>query len=73
MNLPDVTPFIFLAVKIIIILGLFMYLIFAGILYRQEQLMANVLEEGFEPFLRLLTIIHLIGSVVVLGLAFVLL
>jgi len=73
MNLPDIPSIVFLVTKVIVILGLFMYLIFAGILYRQEQLMANVLEEGFEPFLRFLTVIHLIGSVVVLGLAFLLL
>jgi hypothetical protein len=73
MILQDIPSIILLVTKILVILGLFMYLIFAGIVFRQEQLMAHVLEESFEPFLRLLTIIHLMGAVAVLGLAFILL
>jgi hypothetical protein len=69
----DISTIVLLITKILVILGLLMYLIFAGILLRQEQLMAHVLEESFEPILRLLTIIHLAGALAVLGLAVVLL
>jgi hypothetical protein len=69
----DFSTIILLITKILVLLGLFMYLIFAGILLRQEQLMAHVLEESFEPILRLLAIIHLAGAIAVFGLAIVLL
>jgi hypothetical protein len=56
--------------KVIIILGLLVYAIFAAIIVRQEQLMANVLEEKYEPILRLITFIHLIASIAIIFLAF---
>lgn len=68
-----VLPVIFSGVKTIILLGLFLYAIFAAILVRQEQLMAHVLEESSEPMLRILVYIHLIASLLIVGLAFILL
>ncbi len=64
---------ILLAIKALAILGLSVYALFAAIIIRQEQLMADVLEEEFEPFLRMLAIVHFIASLVVVFLAFVLL
>ncbi|MEK7141732.1 MAG: DUF5657 family protein [Patescibacteria group bacterium] len=52
-----------LVTKICTLIGLGLYTIFAGIMIRQEQLMAAVLEEGFEPVLRLLTILHFAAAV----------
>jgi hypothetical protein len=56
--------------KAIVILGLFVYAIFAVIIVRQEQLMANVLEEKYEPILRVITFIHLVAAVAIILLAF---
>jgi len=71
---PAVIPsYILLTLKIFVIAGLLVYTVFAVVLVRQEQLMAHVLEEQFQPIIRLLVIIHLIASIVLLLLAFILL
>jgi hypothetical protein len=62
-----------LILKVITLLGIAVYVVFAGVMVRQERLMANVLEEGFEPILRILTYIHLAASVAVFLLAVVIL
>ncbi len=64
---------VLVTVKIFTLVGLGLYGIFAAIIIRQEQLMANVLEESYEPILRMLTIAHFIASLVILTLAFILL
>lgn len=69
----DVTATILLTVKVFILIGLGLYAIFSGIMVRQEQLMAAVLEEGFEPILRLLTILHFAAAVSLLILAIIIL
>ncbi len=57
--IPTVLPwYVLLIIKLLTLLGLAIYGIFAGIMVRQEQLMANVLEEAFEPVLRVLTLVH---------------
>lgn len=71
--IPSIAPLAFLTVKLLVLLGLALYAIFAGILVRQEQLMAHVLEESFEPILRILVLIHLFAALGVIGLALVLL
>lgn len=60
-------------VKVLVLLGLVIYGVFAAVMVRQEHLMANVLEEGFEPVLRLLTYIHLVAAIGIFFLAIVLL
>ena len=62
-----------LFLKTFTIVGLTVYTLFAAVIVRQEQLMANVLEESFEPVLRTLVIIHLLASLALLVLAFILL
>lgn len=62
-----------LSVKISILIALLLYAVFAGIVIRQEQLMAAVLEEGFEPILRILTILHFAASVGLIILAIIIL
>jgi len=66
-------PTIFLILKVTSIIGLVIYAIFAAVIVRQEQLMAGVLEEGFEPVLRLITLIHFLSAVGLILLASVLL
>lgn len=55
---PPVITIVLTTVKTLTLVGLGLYAVFAGIIIRQEQLMAAVLEESFEPTLRLLTILH---------------
>lgn len=59
--------------KVFTLVGLGLYSVFAAIMVRQEQLMAVVLEEGFEPILRLLTILHFSAAVGLLILAIIIL
>ncbi len=59
----DIATIAGLVIKIFALLGLAVYGIFAIVMVRQEQLMANVLEEAFEPVLRLLVYIHLLAAI----------
>lgn len=71
---PVIVPsYVLLTLKILGIVGFLVYTIFAAVLVRQEQLMAHVLEEAFEPILRVLVIAHLIASVGLLLFAVILL
>lgn len=60
---PDITTIVLTTIKVLTLVGLGLYSVFAAIMIRQEQLMAAVLEEGFEPILRLLTILHFAAAV----------
>ena len=66
-------PYVLLILKVLGLVGLTIYSIFAAVLVRQEQLMADVLEESFEPVLRILVIGHLVVAVGILVLAFIIL
>lgn len=55
----NVASAVLLSFKILVLLGIAIYVVFAAVIVRQEQLMANVLEENFEPTLRILSILHL--------------
>ena len=70
---PTISSAVLLVLKIFFLVGLFLYGLFAGVLVRQEQLMADVLEETFESIIRLLVIGHLVVAVGVFVLAFFLL
>jgi hypothetical protein len=59
----DVVTLTFIVLKWLVVFGLLMYTLFAVVIIRQEQLMAQVLEESFEPILRIATIVHLIASI----------
>ncbi len=59
--------------KAFVLIGLAVYSIFAVVMVRQEHLMADVLEESFEPVLRLLVYIHLLAAIATFLLALVLL
>jgi hypothetical protein len=71
---PTIIPsYVLLTLKIFGIVGLLIYTVFAGVLVRQEQLMANVLEEQFQPIIRMLVIVHLIATFILLLAAIILL
>lgn len=60
-------------VKLLVLLGMGLYVIFSLIMVRQEQLMAHVLEEAFEPVLRALVLVHMLAAIGVFLLAIILL
>jgi hypothetical protein len=64
---------IWLILKGVTIFGTVIYSIFAVVIVRQEHLMANVLEEGFEPILKILSYIHLVAAIGMIFLAVVIL
>lgn len=70
---PDVTSVVFILLKFLILFGLGLYIVFAAVILRQEQLMANVLEESFEPVLRLASFLHLAAAIGVFVLALLIL
>lgn len=59
------------SIKIMALLGLSLYALFAGIMVRQEQLMDKVIDETFEPVLRILVILHFAGAVGLILLALI--
>lgn len=60
-------------VKLAILILITMYIIFAAVIVRQEQLMARVVEIPFSPVLRVIALSHLLASLVVFFLAITLL
>lgn len=70
---PPIMTIVLTTIKVLTLVGLGLYSFFAAIMVRQEQLMAAVLEEGFEPVLRLLTILHLAAAVSLFILAIIIL
>lgn len=64
--------FLFL-VKVGIILFLFVYVIFAGVVIKQVRMMTDTLDVGFETSIKFIVLMHFIFSIFVLILAFVLL
>lgn len=70
MNAIEISLFL---LKTITLIGLGVYVLFSAVIVRQEQLMAHVLEESFEPVLKMLTVVHLLIAVGVFGLACILL
>lgn len=73
MNLSIASSYVLMTIKIFFIVGLLVYAVFAWVLVRQEQLMAHVVEEQFQPTLRLLVLIHLIATISLLLLSILLL
>ena len=69
----DVTTITFVVLKWLVVFGLAMYCLFALIIIRQEQLMAHVLEETFEPVLKIAAIVHLVASIAIFFAAILLL
>lgn len=66
---PQIIDAVNFLTKIIGLIGIGLYGVFAAVLIRQEQLMAAVLEESFEPILRLLVVVHFAASVALFILA----
>ncbi len=70
---PDITNIAFIIFKFFVLFGFGLYIVFAAVIFRQEQLMANVLEESFEPVLRFAAGLHFIAALAVFLLALLIL
>lgn len=70
---PDITTIGFVIFKYLILFGFGLYIVFAAVILRQEQLMAQVLEESFEPILRFASFLHLAASIGIFVLALLIL
>ena len=70
---PDIGPYFWLLFKALTLLGLVIYIIFAVVVVRQEQLMTKVLEAASEKMLRILALLHLAASIFIFFLALVIL
>ncbi len=71
--MPEISGYVLVILKVLFLIGIALYGAFAGVLVRQEQLMAGVVEESFEPMLRMLVIVHLILACVLFLFALILL
>lgn len=69
----DFTGIFWLVIKSFTLLGFAIYIVFSIVIVRQERLMSAVIEEGFEPVIKSLALIHLLASIVLFVLALVLL
>jgi len=70
---PTVSDAVLMVLKVLFLVGLFIYGIFGVVLVRQEQLMGHVLEESFESIIRFLVIAHLVAAIGIFVLALFLL
>jgi hypothetical protein len=59
--------------KVMMLVAIVIYGVFAAVMVRQEQLMAKVLESSAEPILRILTIVHFFCTVVLFIIALIIL
>lgn len=73
MDIPDFSQFISSGVKIMALVGLGLYVLFAAIMVRQEYLMDKVIDETFEPVFRVLVLLHLFAAIGLWVFAFVIL
>ncbi len=62
-----------LIAKVLTVIGLILYAIYAGIMFRQEQLMSKVLADKSEGVLRILTLTHFGAALFVVVLALIIL
>ena len=70
---PDVDTLVWLGMKLMTLVGLGIYIVFAFIIVRQEQLMSKTLEAASERIISILTWLHLGASVIVFILALLIL
>lgn len=69
----EFSVWLWLGLKVLFILGFLIYLAFAFIVIRQVQVMTKAFKTSAEPFLKLLSYLHLLLAVAVLLFAFLIL
>lgn len=65
--------FALLGLKILVLVGIGVYAIFALVMVQQARLMSNILEDPFEMVLKAISLIHLVAAIGLFFLAIVLL
>lgn len=69
----DFAGIFWLVIKAFTLLGFAIYIVFSIVIVRQERLMSAVIEEGFEPVIKSLALIHLLASIALFVVAIILL
>lgn len=64
-------PSIWIVVKIFVIVGLFVYLIFALVIVRQIQIMSDTVKLEFDTSVKILALVHLVFALGLLLFAFI--
>lgn len=69
----NIIPGVLLGAKTLLLIGIGLYVGFSFVLVRQEQLMKHVLEETFEPIIRVLVLAHAAAAILLFFFGFILL
>ncbi len=69
----ELDPAFWLTAKAIVIIGLFVYLVFAGVIIRQTKHMTDTLEIGFEGVIKVFAWLHMLFALGTFVAAFVIL
>lgn len=59
----EFTDIFLLIIKALSLIGFAIYIVFSAVIVRQERLMSAVIEEGFEPVIKTLALMHFFGSI----------
>jgi uncharacterized membrane protein YidH (DUF202 family) len=70
---PEFPTVALFGLKILILVGIGVYAIFALVMVQQTRLMANVLEDPLEAVLKIISVSHLVAAVLLFLLALILL
>ena len=73
MNLPNLLLAAGIGVKILVLIGIAMYGIFAWVLVAQEARLGKLIEEQYESVLKIFVLLHLVATVGLFALAWILL
>lgn len=73
MNAVTVPIAILLGLKILVLLGIGVYTVFAVVIIQQTRLMSSVLEDPFEKVLQFISLFHLVAAIGLFSLALILL
>ncbi len=66
-------PTFWMAAKVMVIIGLLVYLVFAGVIIRQTKYMTDTLEIGFEGVIKVFAWLHMLFALGTFVAAFVIL
>lgn len=72
-DIASLESFLYFGVKLAVLFALLLYIVFSVVLVRQEQMMAHVVEDAFQPILQVIVFVHMFASLGVFLLAVILL
>lgn len=73
MNVQNATLAVGIGIKIMMLVGIGIYGVFAWVLVAQEARLSKLIEEAYEPMLRFLVYVHFVATIVVFLLALLML